>query len=56
MLRCRRTRTADPAGRGCIEGWRECKGAAAFLRYLHSPAVTQQLQRGGLTPVHELNP
>lgn len=26
------------------------RGAAAFLRYLHSPAVAQQLERGGLTP------
>ncbi|HEY3989085.1 MAG TPA: molybdate ABC transporter substrate-binding protein [Acidobacteriaceae bacterium] len=34
-----------------LKGGANGKGAAAFLRYLHTPAVTQQLQRGGLVPV-----
>jgi hypothetical protein len=29
------------------------KGGVAFLRYLHSPAAMQQLQRGGLAPVQQ---
>jgi molybdate transport system substrate-binding protein len=33
-----------------LKGGANAKGAAAFLRYLHSPAVAQQLQQGGLEP------
>ncbi len=38
-------------GAVALKGGANTKGAAAFLRYLHSPAVTQQLQQGGLAPV-----
>jgi molybdate transport system substrate-binding protein len=38
-------------GAVALKGGANAKGAAAFLRYLHSPAVTQQLQQGGLAPV-----
>jgi ABC-type molybdate transport system substrate-binding protein len=34
-----------------LKGGANGKGAAAFLRYLHSSAVSEQLQRGGLAPV-----
>jgi ABC-type molybdate transport system substrate-binding protein len=34
-----------------LKGGANGKGAAAFLRYLHSPAVIELLQRGGLAPV-----
>ena len=34
-----------------LKGGANAKGGTAFLRYLHSPAVTQQLQDGGLAPV-----
>jgi molybdate transport system substrate-binding protein len=34
-----------------LKGGANPKGAVTFLRYLHSPAVTQQLQQGGLAPV-----
>jgi molybdate transport system substrate-binding protein len=38
-------------GAVALKGGGNAKGAAAFLRYLHSPAVAQQLQHGGLSPV-----
>ena len=38
-------------GAVALKGGANPKGAAAFLRYLHSPAVAQQLQQGGLAPV-----
>jgi molybdate transport system substrate-binding protein len=38
-------------GAVALKGGANAKGAAAFLRYLHSPAVAQQLQQGGLAPV-----
>jgi ABC-type molybdate transport system substrate-binding protein len=38
-------------GAVALKGGANGKGAAAFLRYLHSPAVSEQLQRGGLAPV-----
>jgi ABC-type molybdate transport system substrate-binding protein len=38
-------------GAVALKGGANTKGAIAFLRYLHSPAVTQQLQKGGLAPV-----
>src|SRR3984885_12765785 len=38
-------------GAVALKGGANAKGAAAFLRYLRSPAVTQQLQQGGLAPV-----
>jgi molybdate transport system substrate-binding protein len=34
-----------------LKGGANAKGAAAFLRYLRSPAVAPQLQQGGLAPV-----
>jgi molybdate transport system substrate-binding protein len=34
-----------------LKGGANAKGAVAFLRYLHSPAVEQQLQQGGLAAV-----
>jgi ABC-type molybdate transport system substrate-binding protein len=34
-----------------LKGGANAKGAVEFLRYLHSPAVSQQLQQGGLAPV-----
>lgn len=37
-------------GAVALKGGANAKGAVAFLRYLHSPAVTQQLQQGGLAP------
>ena len=37
-------------GAVALKGGANPKGAAAFLRYLHSPAVAQQLQHGGLVP------
>ena len=33
-----------------VKGGANARGAAAFLKYLHSPAVAQQFERGGLTP------
>jgi molybdate transport system substrate-binding protein len=33
-----------------VKGGANARGAAAFLKYLHSPAVAQQLERGGLAP------
>ncbi len=38
-------------GAVALKGGSNRKGAAAFLRYLHSIEVAQQLQRGGLAPV-----
>jgi molybdate transport system substrate-binding protein len=38
-------------GAVALKGGANAKGAMAFLRYLHSPAVRQQLQQGGLAPV-----
>jgi molybdate transport system substrate-binding protein len=38
-------------GAVALKGGANAKGAGAFLRYLHSPAVAEQLQRGGLQPV-----
>jgi molybdate transport system substrate-binding protein len=38
-------------GAVALKGGANAKGAMAFLRYLHSPAVAQQLQQGGLAPV-----
>jgi molybdate transport system substrate-binding protein len=38
-------------GAVALKGGANASGAAAFLRYLHSPAVAQQLQQGGLAPV-----
>jgi molybdate transport system substrate-binding protein len=38
-------------GAVALRGGANPNGAIAFLRYLHSPAVTQQLQQGGLAPV-----
>lgn len=38
-------------GAVALKGGSNPKGAAVFLRYLHSPTVTQQLQQGGLAPV-----
>jgi molybdate transport system substrate-binding protein len=38
-------------GAVALKGGANLRGAAAFLRYLHSPAVAQQLQQGGLAPV-----
>jgi molybdate transport system substrate-binding protein len=38
-------------GAVALKGGANAKGATAFLRYLHSPAVAQQLQQGGLAPV-----
>jgi molybdate transport system substrate-binding protein len=38
-------------GAVALKGGANAKGAIAFLRYLHSPAVAQQLQQGGLAPV-----
>jgi molybdate transport system substrate-binding protein len=37
-------------GAVALKGGANAKGAAAFLNYLHSPAVRQQLQQGGLAP------
>ncbi|HEX6771105.1 MAG TPA: molybdate ABC transporter substrate-binding protein [Acidobacteriaceae bacterium] len=37
-------------GAVALKGGSNQKGAAAFLKYLHSPAVAQRLQEGGLTP------
>lgn len=34
-----------------LKGGANAKGGAAFLRFLLSPAVAQQLQQGGLAPV-----
>ena len=39
-------------GAVALKGGANAQGAIAFLRYLHSPAVTQQLQNGGLAPVN----
>jgi hypothetical protein len=33
-----------------VKGGANARGGAAFLKYLHSPAVAQQLERGGLAP------
>ena len=38
-------------GAVALKGGANAKGAATFLGYLHSPAVVQQLQQGGLAPV-----
>jgi len=38
-------------GAVALKGGTNAKGGVAFLRYLHSPAVVQQLQMGGLAPV-----
>lgn len=38
-------------GAVALKGGANSKGAVAFLRYLHSAAVAQQLQQGGLAPV-----
>jgi molybdate transport system substrate-binding protein len=38
-------------GAVALKGGANAQGAIAFLRYLHSPAVAQQLQQGGLAPV-----
>jgi molybdate transport system substrate-binding protein len=38
-------------GAVALKGGANSEGAIAFLRYLHSPVVTQQLQQGGLAPV-----
>jgi molybdate transport system substrate-binding protein len=40
-------------GAVALKGGANAKGAMAFLRYLHSPAVAQQLQRSGLAPVQK---
>lgn len=37
-------------GAVALRGGTHTKEAAAFLQYLHSPAVTQQLEQGGLAP------
>jgi molybdate transport system substrate-binding protein len=37
-------------GAVALKGGANARGAAAFLTYLHSPAVAEQLQRGGLVP------
>jgi molybdate transport system substrate-binding protein len=37
-------------GAVAVKGGANARGAAAFLKYLHSPAVVQQLGRGGLAP------
>jgi molybdate transport system substrate-binding protein len=38
-------------GAVALKGGSNPKGAVTFLRYLHSPAGAQELQRGGLAPV-----
>ena len=38
-------------GAVALKGGANAKGAVTFLGYLRSPAVVQQLQRGGLAPV-----
>jgi molybdate transport system substrate-binding protein len=38
-------------GAVALKGGSNPKGAVTFLRYLHSPTVAQELQRGGLAPV-----
>ena len=38
-------------GAVALKGGANAKGAAAFLKYLHSASVAQQLERGGLAPV-----
>jgi molybdate transport system substrate-binding protein len=38
-------------GAVALKGGANAKGAVSFLRYLHSPAVAQQLQQGGLAPI-----
>lgn len=38
-------------GAVALKGGANAKGAAAFLEYLHSPAVAQRLQAGGLAPI-----
>jgi ABC-type molybdate transport system substrate-binding protein len=38
-------------GAVAVKGGANARGAAAFLKYLHSSAVSQQLERGGLAPV-----
>jgi molybdate transport system substrate-binding protein len=38
-------------GAVALKGGANAQGAIAFLRYLHSPAVAQQLKRGGLAPL-----
>lgn len=38
-------------GAVALKGGAHAKGAAAFLQYLHSSAVVQQLEQGGLAPV-----
>jgi molybdate transport system substrate-binding protein len=38
-------------GAVALKGGANAKGAAAFLKYLHSATVAQQLGRGGLSPV-----
>jgi molybdate transport system substrate-binding protein len=38
-------------GAVALKGGANAKGAVDFLRYLHSAAVVQQLQQGGLAPV-----
>lgn len=38
-------------GSVALKGGANAKGAVTFLGYLHSPAVAQQLQQGGLAPV-----
>jgi molybdate transport system substrate-binding protein len=37
-------------GSVALKGGSNAKGAASFLQYLRSPAVTQQLEQGGLAP------
>jgi molybdate transport system substrate-binding protein len=37
-------------GAVALKGGANAKGAAAFLEYLHAPAVAERLQEGGLTP------
>ncbi|HEX6494947.1 MAG TPA: molybdate ABC transporter substrate-binding protein [Acidobacteriaceae bacterium] len=37
-------------GAVALKSGANAKGAVTFLKYLHSPAVAQQLQQGGLTP------
>jgi molybdate transport system substrate-binding protein len=37
-------------GAVALKGGANARGAASFLHYLHSPAVAQQLQQGGLAP------
>jgi molybdate transport system substrate-binding protein len=39
-------------GAVALKGGTNARGASAFLKYIHSAAVAQQLAQGGLAPVH----